>query len=117
MIRMTILSGPYAGQTRTIPADVKPQNLFGELVERGWEWDVDYTQATAEEHWDWAKHDLMARIVRTLSSGKTVKFQNSDFFGIESAQAVEDAVVGSKRMVSWREHGWGLEIIVGGWEQ
>lgn len=58
MIKVTIHTGPHAGKTREVPADVKPENLLGDILNRGWEWTVDYSQASKEETYFWFRQDF-----------------------------------------------------------
>ena len=117
MIKLMILSGPFAGRTRIIPADMKPDDLFRDLLAHGWKWEVDYSQATTEEHWNWARHDLAIRLVEVLRQGQAVRFMGQEYRGLERVGDLEDAIAESKRMVSWKYHDWGLEVTVHGWEQ
>ena len=73
MIRIRLLSGPYAGQEREIPADANPADFIAAILQHGWDWQVDYFQATEEEKFLWFRQDLVARCVRALSKGRQVR--------------------------------------------
>jgi len=79
MIKVTILSGPHAGKTRVAPANIKPENLLGDIAKHEWEWRVDYSQATEEEQFFWFRQDLSCRIVRALRARRPVRFMGRVF--------------------------------------
>jgi len=118
MIKVTILSGSYAGRTRAMPDDVDPAALLQSFLQHGWDWRVDYSEATPEEEWAWGRQDLVARFLRALKRGLPVTFLGKEYRGIEKAQALEDAIAGSGRMVTIeRDDEDGLVIVAKGWEQ
>jgi hypothetical protein len=109
MIKVSILSGPYTGQTREIPASIPPEELLGELLNQGWDWSVDYSQATEEEIFLWFREDLSCRVVRALRAGRSVRFLGKEYrVKVPTDQSelmdvvgqVEDAIVESGRRVS-----------------
>ncbi|MBP9751828.1 MAG: hypothetical protein KBD19_03145 [Candidatus Moranbacteria bacterium] len=51
-IKVTALSGPYAGQTKEAPPEITAEGLLGGFLERGWQWSIDYSRATEEEAYE-----------------------------------------------------------------
>lgn len=109
MIKITVLSGPYAGRTRVMPSGINPSSIFMGFVRDSWDWRVDYTQATEMETFEWFRHELIARIVRALQSGRSVSFRGQEFRLRDPTDAaelelvgqmVEDVVVNSGLMVT-----------------
>lgn len=140
MIKITYLSGPFAGRSREFilglqgeiiclpPADqamaspgqfwdlpeVDPAELFNAFVGHGWQWRVDYSQATEREKFLWFRAEFVARMVRALTRGLPVKFMGREYRAqssaevLEVAQRLEDDIVSSGRMItidSDDEHG------------
>ncbi len=109
MIRVTLVNGDYAGETRVIPSDISPESLLGSFLEYGWEWSIDYSQATEEEIFEWARQDMSCRILRALKEGRSVRFLDKEFrlkTGWSSKELikvtveVETMVTNSDRIVS-----------------
>lgn len=84
MIAVRILSGPYAGQSRTdrqvMAVGTTPMDLLADLVKRNVDWKVDYpagewsadrVEADPTLH-AWVLADVVARIVRAASKGRPV---------------------------------------------
>ncbi len=115
MIKMTLLTGKYAGQTRNVTNE-DPAELFGSLLEHGWKWEVDYSQSTYEEELLWGAQDIGARAVRALMNDRTVTFMDKMYRGLDSAGDLEDAIVASGRMVTvGKDDASGLVIEVKGY--
>jgi len=76
MIKMKLLSGPHNGAVRIIPSDIKPSDLINQLVGHGWQWQIDYSQASDQEKFDWCLADTVGRILRALLSGRPVQFMD-----------------------------------------
>ncbi len=109
MIKIKILSGPYAGKEREITEEmgVDPHPLFMEFVRFGYRWHVDYSRANESEKFQWWREDLAARIVRALREGRPVFFQDVEYRSsssrdevFEVAGKIEDAIVGSGYFVT-----------------
>lgn len=110
MIKMAMLTGPYAGQTRDVSAaDVGPEKLLGDCLKKGWEWDIDYSAATQVEAIEWFRHDLSCRVIRALHKGLPVRFLEKTYVLKNPknrgelkkvAGQVEDAIVRSSFLVS-----------------
>lgn len=104
MIKMTLLTGPYAGITRDV-SEVDPKVLFHSVcVEHNWEWKIDYSQATEEESQLWGGQDLAIRSIRALQNGRSVYFLDKKYHGFseEIVGELEDALVDSGRLF-WLE--------------
>lgn len=105
MVTVTFLSGPNAGRPRDV-TDADPHGFFAALLQQGWTWVVDYSGADETETHMWFRAELVARVIRALSTGKCVQFLDRTFQVLEGqevldvAQSVEDAVVGSGRLVT-----------------
>jgi hypothetical protein len=118
MIRITALTGPHAGKTRSVPEGIDPQQLLMDFFRHGWEWRIDYTQATEEEAFLWGRQDLVARCIRALHRGLPVRFLDREFRGLAQVQEMEDAIADSGRMITLgRDDEEGVEVIAVGWEQ
>jgi hypothetical protein len=100
-MRITILSGPYAGQSRDIDAQiVDPLALLADLVRRNCEWHIDWTSDTSpSDAFIWARADLVWRITRALQRGRRVTFGETTFTARQDIEQVagqiEDAIVQS----------------------
>lgn len=101
-MRVTVLTGPYAGRTRDVPADVDPLVLLAEFAEADWQWECEWDSARDETEWfAWARADMASRIMRALLHGRPVWFLSveyrartrTDVPGV--ALAVEDAISNS----------------------
>jgi hypothetical protein len=118
MISVTVLSGPYTGQSRIVSAEIKPEELFRSLLDHDWEWEVDYSQATETEKFLWFRQDLVCRCIRALKRGLPVRFMDRQFQGLERAGDLEDAIVGSGRNITLgRDDETGVEVVTAGWTQ
>lgn len=115
MIKITLLSGPHAGQICTIPEAVKAQDMISSLAQHGWEFSVNYSQATEQEKFEWGRQELGYRAAVALSSGRKLRFLGQDYSDIG---AFEDAIVTSGRMVYIaRNDEEVFEVGAEGWEQ
>lgn len=105
MIRMKITTGKYAGRERAFDLDFgDPTSLLSECVQSGIGWEISYDDATPEETLLWARADMIVRIVRALEENRPVLFLGMEYRAgnepLETAQEIEDAIVGSGLMVS-----------------
>ena len=124
MIRITLLSGQFAGRTREFTlGDVEPHELFTAFIGHGDHWQVDYTAGTEEEVFLWFRAELVARILRALKEGRPVSFLDRRWQVAAGdnltaiAGEVEDAIVASGRLVTLdSDNESGLVIGVRGWE-
>lgn len=100
MVKMTLLTGPYAGVTRDV-TNQNPRELLGSVYAHGWEWEIDYSVASEEETLAWGGQDMALRCVRALQHGRTVTFLGKKYneFSEEVVGELEDAIVNSNRMV------------------
>lgn len=95
MIKMTLLTGKYAGETRDV-SGVNPIELLRSLwLGSDTEWSIDYSEATPEEVIEWGKHDMSIRCIRALKRGRKVFFMNQVFEGFseELVGELEDEIV------------------------
>ncbi len=118
MITIRMLTGPYAGQVRTSRdverLGIEPGTLLTDLGSRDLWWEIDYSQATAAETLEWARYDLVARVIRALMHDRTVTVFGFDFRGWdpETVGMVEDTIANSGKDVTvGRDDENGLEII------
>ncbi len=93
MIKITILSGPFRGRSRTfigtnlllsarplaLGEEVKPGELFAGFLAHEDAWEVDYSQATPEEAQIWFLADLAARVNKALLDGRSVRFMDREW--------------------------------------
>lgn len=90
-----------------MPAGTNPFKMFTSLVQHGWDWEADYSDGNEEEVFFWLRAEIIARVVRALHTGRPVKFFDQEFrleLGggcdpLLTAQAIEDAIAASGRMV------------------
>lgn len=123
MIALTILSGPHSGKTRTVPSDLEPRELLGELAGKDWRWEIDFTEATPEETFLWGRADMVFRILAALLHGRGVWFEGVEYRADHPSQvpkvagAVEDLIVHSGMMVFVEsDNETGVKIGTGGTE-
>jgi len=57
-------------------------------MDLGSRWEIDYSQATSNEAFEWGRQDMAVRVVRALAEGRTVFFQ-----AVEYRAATRDDVV------------------------
>lgn len=124
MIRVTMLTGPYAGRTEVVPAEVTPHELLGEFLVKGWAWSIDYAEATEEEAFEWWRQDLSARVVRAIRRGLPVTFLGAVYHVEDMADTtaltrvigeIEDAIVASGRVVTLgRDDETGVVVLAAG---
>ena len=127
MIQIKILSGPYAGQSKTsadIAADdVDPVALTVELACQKWWWEFDWSDATPEEYVLWGRADMVGRLIAAAITGRAVRFmgQRWSFAGLEFASdeaqlllgAIEDSISGSGRNVVVLTDDWVGDLVIG----
>lgn len=94
MVKVTALTGPYAGQTRALPQDMKPVTVLMSMVEHGWEWEIDFSQADRDEFIAWGVADMICRAIRAVRKGLPVTFMGVEYTTMESLQTLENDVVG-----------------------
>ena len=127
MIRITLLTGPFAGSTRTsaqVPSDIDPMAIVADIVRHGWGWSIDWSQATTEEAFLWGRADFVCRILRALAEGRPVRFLGRVYGPAANADElatlvgkVEDAVAESGRNVFiLADDAFGLTVGVHGHE-
>lgn len=127
MIKITVNDGPYAGSTRSsdqIPPDLDPAALLTDLVRHGWDWSIDWSQATPEEQFLWGRADFVCRSLRALTEGRQVCFLGRAFGPADDTDELtaligelEDAVVKSGRNVFvLADDACGLTVGVHGFE-
>lgn len=102
MVKITLLDGPYAGQSRRVSLQNNPMELLKSAMLHNWKWKLDFSKATEEEVFLFGRADFIIRIIRALFGGKKIKFLDYEFQilsshseeeAIEIAQAAEDAIV------------------------
>lgn len=107
MIKMKMLSGPHAGKVSDT-SGLQPEELLSSALEHGWQWEIDYSQATEEEKFRWLAQDIAVRCVRALAAGLPVRFMDRTF-QIRSkdpeqfrqvAGELEDLIVNSGRIIT-----------------
>ena len=102
MITITLLTGPYAGQTRDVSAE-DPAILLHDLwANHGWAWQIDYAAATPEEVIAWGRQDMASRCVRALKAGRKVFALGEVYEGFSQdiVGQLEDEIAESGLMVT-----------------
>ncbi len=95
MIQVRCVGGPYDGVVRTPPADMRPAILLFDMVELGWAWEIDFSQATRDEAIAWGRADLAVRAYRAVRNGRPVIFLGVEYTSVGELQVFEDAIVNS----------------------
>lgn len=65
MIVLRITKGPQSGTSIVGPSE-SPDDLFALLLSTDSEWEIDYSDATLQEEYDWLSKDLFNRCLRAL---------------------------------------------------
>ncbi len=82
-----------------------PDEVFANLVSHGWNWEIDYSQATDEEAFNWRSSEVAVRILRALFQGRPVTYMGKVYSAKspeearEVAFAIEDEMVASERLL------------------
>lgn len=127
MVRIRILSGPYAGRERTSDkarlAGIDPQVLLTDLARQGYRWAVDFSDASEEEALEWGLADMVGRILAAAMDGRAVRFMGRrwNFTGIDFASSeaqtmvgeIEDAIVYSGRNIGVLIDDWVSDLVIG----
>lgn len=107
LIWVECLEGPFKNETREIYLELMdPIDFFRQMVNHGWRWEVNYSQATEIEKFEFFRGELVARIVRALKNNLPVKFLGQSYQvkkkqdWIEVAQKIEDVIVSSGRIIT-----------------
>lgn len=109
MIRMKCLTGPYAGKVRELGPEINPVDLLEAFLQHGWEWEIDYSQATGNEAVRWVRADLAMRAIRAMKKSLPVSFMGKVY--TDPAQ-LEDAIAYSGKGVSLgQDDETGMEIV------
>ena len=74
-------------------------DLLGQLAASGSAWEIDFSKADPIEALVWGRHDLGARAARAVIAGRPVFFEGRQYSSLEELGVLEDAIVGSGRMV------------------
>jgi len=82
--------------------EVDPTEIFFGLVSHRNDWQVDYNRATSEELLVWFRAEIVARIMRALDEGRSVRFMSNEWSWqadgpnlLNLAQEIEDTIVNS----------------------
>ncbi len=106
MITIKILSGPHAGKVRELhdnvheEDEINPDVLIWSLVQMNSTWEIDFSQASENELFEWGRADIISRVMRALMKGLSVEFQGLHYFLAKIADletvvgTLEDAIVG-----------------------
>src|SRR3989338_10806748 len=109
-MRVTILSGPYAGRTREVPPGISPVSFLFQLAEADWRWKVHWgVGAPTTEEFEWARADIAARIIRALAHGRVVRFMGREYRAPRREDLARGAGGGGGAPGSW-----GLNVNPGG---
>jgi hypothetical protein len=106
MIKLTAVTGPYAGQVREPDEEVDPFVLLCEFARHDWKWHVDHYDATEGEALRWGQADMVARILAALTHGRAVFFGGAEYRVTAPHELagkvgeVEDAIAYSGLMVT-----------------
>lgn len=80
LVKLTILTGPKEGQSRFVHSrQVEPMGLLQSIVNKGWEWKLDYSDADPSESFFWIRADMVVRIIRALRAGRSVFFLEQEY--------------------------------------
>ncbi len=114
MVKVTALTGPHAGKVRVPPKDMKPLRLLVDMVNAGWQWEIDFSLADRNETIVWGGADMMCRAIRAVRKGLPVTFMGEEYTTMDSLQTLEDEIVTSGYCVriSSDDERNGLEILV-----
>jgi len=99
-IFVTCLSCPYKGQKRQVPEGMNPAAFFNDMIQKGWQWELDYSRATNAEIIKWVGQELMSRAIRAVKEGRPVTFNGQTYRSFDELQKLEDAIVVSNAMVT-----------------
>jgi hypothetical protein len=118
MIYLRYISGPRKGRTRNV-TNFDPEILLYNLVDHGFWWEIDYSDATEEEIDNWSPVDIGCRVGRAVASGRPVYFLGR-IFVVEDESKVLEVVDGVIDAISWcacdlfvdRDDGCGLFISI-----
>jgi hypothetical protein len=91
VVKVTVLTGQYAGRTRSVDETVDPVRLLKELVFQGWGWSIDLSDATEQEFFLWVRADMAMRIVGALMRGRVVTFAGTLYWA-KSQEDIERVV-------------------------
>lgn len=95
MIKVKIISGPKAGEANLVP--LRPEQL-AILSQEGWRWQVDWSTVPQDELFEWARQDLVNKVVSALVRKAAVEFQNQTWQAQSAADVtrlageIEDAI-------------------------
>ena len=87
MIKIKLLDGPYAGQTRTgdeVATTVAQGDFVGflmSLARQGWHWEITWSREQGPDDFAWAQADLIARTMWAIIQGRPVHFLGFEFKG------------------------------------
>ncbi|PJA11055.1 hypothetical protein COX67_01845 [Candidatus Falkowbacteria bacterium CG_4_10_14_0_2_um_filter_36_22] len=116
MVCITIIKGRWKGRVRyfsgvrvikafmpfKLGEEVDPTEIFFGLVSHRNDWQVDYNRATSEELLVWFRAEIVARIMRALDEGRSVRFMSNEWSWqadgpnlLNLAQEIEDTIVNS----------------------
>ncbi len=106
MIGIGFLNGLYADKVCWIlDQDFDQMKFFKLMVKQKWLWELDYSFATEKEIKVFFRAELIARIVRALENGISVKFLNQSYRLDDNqdldnvGQKIEDVIVSSRGKV------------------
>jgi hypothetical protein len=74
-ISVTVLTGQSAGKTAVMPDNVDPLALLVAFAKEDVHWEVNWTEATPSELTEWARADVVGRILAALYHGRYVRFE------------------------------------------
>ncbi len=124
MIKVRVVKGPLQGRSRAFTNNVAPDGVTVDPVEflvalgmRGSEWVIEMVNASLEEHAEWVRADMAARIVRSLLKGLPVMFADKTYRArnrnevLKVAARVQRAMIASSKLVSIaQDDGTGIHI-------
>ena len=90
MIYLIYLSGPHKGRTRNV-THADPETVLYKVIDYGWWWEIDYSDATEEETENWFPVDLGFRIGRASASGRPIYFMGRIYVAQEPSKIFEVA--------------------------
>ncbi len=118
MVRVSLLSGPNAGEIIEAPFGlITPQDILCGVASYRYLWSTDYSDATDDERMLWESQERSMKLVRALANGATVRFLNKDYRSsgvagaFEVAAEIEDHILESGKIAHFESDTDQLVII------
>ena len=90
MVIVRIISGPRAGQQNLVP--MRPEELVV-CSREGWRWRVQWDTVPEDELFEWARQDMVNKIMSALIRGATVQFLDQSW-QVNDRKEITEKLVG-----------------------